>query len=121
MANIYDFFSENGFFNTVGTDWIMYYDKRNHDFIALPAGSDSDRLIETPHREEFRRSVWKEFYRQLTSDELDLVNSFDEPVGFFGFLHTSGLYGKYESARRTVGERVLKIWQSSNGIVVNMN
>jgi hypothetical protein len=121
MAHIYDFFNENGLFNTVGTDWVMYYDKHSRDFIALPAGSDSDKLIETPYREEFRRSVWKEFYRQLTSDELDLINSFDEPVGFFDFLHTSGLYGKYESANRTVAECILSTWQLNNGIVVNTN
>ena len=121
MANIYDFFSENGFFNTVGTEWVMYYNKHDHDFIALPAGSDSDTLIETPYREAFRRSVWKEFYQKLTSDELDLVNSFDEPAGFFDFLHTSGLYGKYEIANRTVGECILNTWQSTNGIIINLN
>lgn len=121
MVNIVDFFDENGLFNTVGCDWVMYYDKRNHDFIALPDDADSDTLVKTPYREGFRRSVWKAFYRQLTSDELDLVNSFNDPVGFFDFLHDSGLYGKYESANRTVAERVLNTWQSNNGIVVNMN
>lgn len=121
MANIYDFFNENGLFNTVGTDWIMYYDTHNHDFIALPAGSDSGKLIETPYREEFRKSVWKEFYQLLTNDELDLVNSFDEPVGFFDFLHASGMYEKYESANRTVAECVLNTWMSRNGIVINLN
>ena len=121
MASIYDFFNENGLFNTVGTDWVMYYDKHSRDFIALPAGSDSDKLIETPYQEEFRSSVWREFYRQLNRDELDLVDRFDEPHGFFTFLHDTGLYRKYEIANRKVSELILEYWQSSNGIVVNMN
>ena len=65
--------------------------------------------------------IAEEFYWHFTSDELDLVNSFNKPVGFFDFLYDSRLYGKHESANRTLAECALNIWQSHNETVINMD
>ena len=51
MADIITFFEENGLFNTIGCDSIVYYDRNTHEFVVFSAEDDvrSDDLIETPY------------------------------------------------------------------------
>ena len=122
MADIITFFEENGLFNTIGCDSIVYYDRHTHEFVVFSAEDDvrSDDLIETPYRESFRKSVWNHFYSHLTENDLAIIEEFDGGLGFFDFMRTTGLYGQYEASYNHVAERILDAWQSEHDITISI-
>lgn len=122
MAKYLDFFNENGYLNTAGTDMIMYYDTVKHDFIAIDARKhvNKNRFIVLPFRESFRSDVWSLFYRSLLPEHLEIIGSFNERHGFFDFLEEKGLKYIYDESFEIIAEAVLKEWLNANRITLNL-
>ena len=115
-------FEANGLFNQAGLELVVYYDKVHRVFTSRPIDCKKipARLIETPYKESFCHAVRHRFTELLTEEEKALVYSYTKRRGFFGFLHESNLYGKYEEAYYQIAELVFENWQMDNNIVVTL-
>ena len=122
MATITELFEENGWFNKSGDAIITYYDTVIKDFVFKSAYEKNipSTLIEAPYKGSFSRAVWSYFYNHLTDEQRALKEAFDEPHGFFDYMHETGLYEAYEAAYNYVAERVLENWQEDNSITINV-
>ena len=122
MATITELFEKEGLFNIAGSDLIVYYDTVNETFVVKDKYEEDipDTLIETPYKESFSKAVWNYFYKHLTDEQRALKEAFDEPHGFFDYMHETGLYEAYEAAYNYVAERVLENWLKDNSITVNV-
>lgn len=108
-----------GLINKEYDGYHMYYDKFTRRFEPYESAfMPYSNLILTPCEYKMTQAIWKEFYAILTPEEYDLANSYPYKRGFFGYLHETGLFDRYEEARITVTVNAFQKWLFENNIKI---
>lgn len=122
MVNKVQFFDDNNLFNVYGLDLCCYYNPHTNTFsyeMQYELDDVDHDLIEAPYMENFKWLIRKKFREILNKEELQLVDSYTEKRGFFGFLREVGLIELYEQAEELVKGDIIEIWEKHYGLHID--
>ena len=110
------------FINNTGTDYSLYYDKRNKRVWYLDLdGKDTEgkrhrfaNFYEFPYRESVKKLVRREFHNSLTDAQKSLIPNYDnKPIGWRD-IADAGLDAQYREIEDEILDKLLDVWAKKN-------